>query len=270
MTPMEFRSALPAGSRGYLEICAAALGEVDAVARTIAGLGSAEFAKGALGKAISPNIIALRIEALAAYDPRLLEGLSRAWLPIEHLGNDVHDVATEFQATAWKYALRHMDWPVVGGATRNELVSRELSILEHAGDGIATSWTDLVEGFSRSEIGYDDLRGRIAVAKSELSSSDIDFLLTAVDRQQGPFQVLRVFRAANVQVEDAAITTCRDWADRWPDMRPGEAVCLFEFLVRQGIVDMATIRKWVASFQASGQSDAIVWPTLFCLGWLLP
>lgn len=146
---------------GPWELLATAAGVPESVSRTKSALSTHSLAATFEGEAISPSLVEARVEAIAAFDPRLLARLAADWPHPSTFTSDPMDAASDFLVSAWLPALRFLSiekpfdgepsaWPV-------RLLNQELSILG-APARPPISWAEVVEGICSEALRYEDAR----------------------------------------------------------------------------------------------------------------
>lgn len=197
---MNLQDILLQRTEGLWEFIATAAGNAEAVEKTLRGLSPQELERGPHGYADSPNIVSERVEALAAYNSRMLAELAQSWIDPHDIGNHSW---TDWWRIVWSTSLRHLK--ELGMIEREQVdvpeLRQEVDILWYDPQKWLVSWHNLAEEIiPRPLLNYSLIRQK---AQCELAESH----LSATDLQTVPIVMLRLLRGRASRLDASA----RDW-----------------------------------------------------------
>lgn len=205
---------------GEWDLLATAAGAPDALRISLEGLSEAALQAHSNGPAISFSIVHERVNAVAAWDKSLLDGLAATWINPELISLDPYDSAADFWMTAWATSMRFLArrHPWVTNATGRlpRPIELEREILRRRGPDLR---------------GYQQLAAFLSAPECNLrclddSSIQLDTPLTMTKLAQLPgwtkvgqpedFSLLRIF-FGRPQLLDPSASSClrREWDEWW-------------------------------------------------------
>jgi hypothetical protein len=247
---------------GYWELLAASVGTPRALARVLTGLSREQLEQAARSDEITPSLVRERVEALAAFDPRLLADLAGSWRSPAEIRGD------PFWQAAWGTALRHLRELDLFSemATRAPELAAEVAIIGSTPAPEARSWSQLIHKYKSQFIPYDTLR-----MWANLPLSDSAISVRAVEA--APLLLLRILRGREQLLDSAARNHLRSVAVDALALDPLESALLLEIVRRFDTNVIAVVREGLVQLLPALLDARVVIPLAYLLvspHWIAP
>jgi hypothetical protein len=207
--PTSLKAVAQSRHDGFWELLATAAGQPASIAKSTGGLSAEALDACFDGPAVSPSIVQARVEAVAALDVGMLVALARAWRRPRELRADLGEVTTDFWASAWCAAMRHLHRQ--GAITRADVASelymteREAAVVFCPEPRPKVRWADVVAQISRGELDYRGARHLDCggLVESRIGAGDL-IPLFEHDRSAVRLSAFRILRSRTHLIDEGA------------------------------------------------------------------
>ena len=275
-------------SDGYWELMATAAGHDESMDRSMRGVSAKALEEGFNGPAVSPSFVQERVDAIAAFDARLLVDICAGWRAPDQVSLDLMNESADFWSAAWTAALRflkkHGGAPLPGIAPVPRQIHLEQQILWPRSPVAVRSVQDLIAFGVDDAHGYHDYR-RVDESVIEVEGALSEALLVqllsgSAQPNDSQLERLRILVPRPHLIHEDAQARLRNLlSSRWlalreaPEFRGGLLVLLDLVMVLEREKELSVIEDHFIEVRAKSESPRSWAPFGYLLlrrGWHVP